>query len=291
MTANVAVDRQALFAQLAADTQKGELVFPTSARVAMQVQQLVSDPECSLDKAVKLIQAEPLLSARIVATANSVAFNRSGREIADIKSAVTRIGFRTVRTLATALITRQMAGQPKSPDAQKTAAALWEHTAHVAALAHVIARHVTKLDPETALFAGIVHEVGGFYLLSRLPDFPGLLDDEGIDWCTYGEAQVGGALLKVLGVPDSVTQAITGFWDGFLALPPTTLVDTLLLAECLAPVPSPLRSPSPTAADASTEAGGGMAAQIEVALDKETLTSILAESREEVESLTAALRF
>ncbi len=281
------MDRKAIFTQLAADTQKGELVFPTSARVAMQVQQLVSDPECSLDKAVKLIQAEPLLSARIVATANSVAYNRSGREIADIKSAVTRIGFRTVRSLATALITRQMAGKPKTPEEQHAAAALWEHTAHVAALAHVIARHVTKLDPETALFAGIVHEVGGFYLLSRLTEFPGLLDDDSTDWCEYGEAQVGGALLKVLGVPETVSTAITGFWDGYLALPPTSLVDTLLLAECLAPVPSPLRSPGtgPAATDV------GMAAQIEIALDKETLTGILAESREEVESLTAALRF
>jgi len=47
-----------------------------------------------------------------------------------------------------------------------------EHTAHVASLAHVIARRVTRLDPETALFAGIIHEVGGFYLLSRVKDHP-----------------------------------------------------------------------------------------------------------------------
>jgi hypothetical protein len=31
---------------------------------------------------------------------------------------------------------------------------------------------VTGVNEDTALFAGIVHEVGGFYLLSRAEEFP-----------------------------------------------------------------------------------------------------------------------
>ena len=217
--------------------------------------------------------------------ANSVAYNRSGREITDVSSSVQRLGFSTVRSLATALVTRQMSGSLSAQSHQDVAAQLWEHTAHVASLAHVIARRVTRVDPETAMFAGIVHEVGGFYMLSRSKDFPGLFDDDFADWIESGEVEVGRAVLRVLAVPKPVMEAIEHFWEGFLALPPRTLGDTLLLAEELAPVSSPLHKLG------GVDHQEGMTGSIEIAIGKETLSSILDESAEEVVSLTGALKF
>ncbi len=201
-----------------------------------------------------------------------------------MRNAVSRIGLRTLRTLATALATRQMAGASTDPEIRSIAARLWEHTAHVAALAHVIARRVTHLDPETAMFAGIVHEVGGFYLISRAKDFPGLLVGEPGDWAESAEAEIGRAILTRLAVPDAVMQAIEAQWDGYLALPPVTLGDTLLLANELAPVTSPLY-------ELGIVRNGGSAPIIDSVIDEQTLSSILTESSAEVESLTAALRF
>jgi hypothetical protein len=278
------MDKRAAFAAIAADVKRGELAFPTSAQIAMRVRRALEDPECHIEKAAHLVQAEPLLSARVVAMANSVAFNRSGREVTDVRTAVTRLGFRAVRSMATALVTRQLSGA-RSDAGQELAARLWQHTAHVAALAHVVARRVTRQDPETALFAGIVHEVGGFYLLSRAAEFPGLLDGDALDWIEYGEREVGRAVLEVLEVPHAVMAAVEGYWDGFLAMPATSLADTLLLAEELSPVDSPLHGTGGEGADA------GMAASIDMAIGGETLTSILAESEEEVASLTGALQF
>lgn len=277
------MDKRKAFTSIAADVAQGELAFPTSARVAMQVRQALDDPNCHIETAVQLVQAEPLLAARVVALANSVAFNRVGREITDVRTAVARLGFRTIRSLAIALVTRQLAGHPVDKTHQDLAAQLWEHTAHVASLAHVLARRVTRVDPETALFAGIVHEVGGFYLLSRAKDFPGLFDGDCLDWMDTGEAQVGRSVLQVLGVPGAVRAAVEAYWDGFLALPPTTLGDTLLLAEHLSPTTSPLHR-----VDAS---GLGTAASIDMLIGEETLSSILAEASEEVASLTGALKF
>jgi len=182
-------------------------------------------------------------------------------------------------------VTRQMAGKSTDPKHLELVNKLWEHTAHVASLAHVIARHVTHRDPETALFAGIIHEIGGFYMLSRAGDFPGLLDGDFTDWLEYGEVEVGRAVLNKLSVPGSVSTVIETFWDGFLAMPPVTLADTLLLAEELAPVPSPLHKLD------GGEASEGMTASIEMVIGEETLTRILNESAEEVRSLTAALQF
>jgi HD-like signal output (HDOD) protein len=280
-----AMDKRKVFESIAADVARGELSFPTSARVAMRVRQALDDPDCRIEAAAKLVQAEPLLAARVVAMANSVVFNRSGREVADVRTAVARLGFAIVRTLATALITRELAAAAATRDYQQLAAQLWAHTAHVASLAHVIARRVTYQDPEMAMFAGVVHEVGGFYLISRAKDYPGLLDGEPQEWIEAGEALVGRAVLGQLSVPAPVAEAIESYWDGFLAMPPTTLADTLLLAEELAPVPSPLHN---LGGEAS---GQGMTASIEMSIGEETLSSILEESAEDVSSLTGALNF
>ena len=157
-----------------------------------------------------------------------------------------------------------------------------EHTAHVAALAHVIARRVTHVDADTALFAGIVHEVGGFYLLSRADEFPGLLDDDADHWMESAEEIISREVMKKLHIPLAVSEAIEGLRDGLLSIPPDSLLDTLLLAKQLSPVASPLQA---TFVEMLTPSDS----VIDFIIDNETLQSILAESAEEVRSMSAAL--
>jgi HD-like signal output (HDOD) protein len=278
------MDETELYRRIADEADRGELVFPTSTEIGLRIKRALDDPDCSIDQAAKLIQAEPLLAARVVAVANSVAYNRSGREITDVRQSVARLGFRTLRSLTMSLLVKQMSGQSSDPAHKVLAQKLWEHTAHVAALSHVIARRVTHQDPETALFAGILHEVAGFYLISRAREMPELLAGDQAEWRGEGESVVGAALLKILEVPEGVVTAISAMWEGYLAIPPTSLGDTLLLAEELAPVASPLY----WVPNAESAAVGKP--QIEMALDEETLSSILAESAEEVQSLISALK-
>lgn len=276
------MDRHSIFKKIAAEVSSGEISFPTGVQLALKLQRALDDPECHVDAATRLIQAEPLLASRVVAMANSVAFNQSGREITDVRTAVSRLGFRTIRSLAAAIVARQLAGD-RPGAGHALAAQLWEHTAHVAALARVIARRLTHQDPETAMFAGIVHEVGGFYLISRLAEYPGLLDDDFSAWMESGEAELGRAVLGALGVPETVVAAIEVCWQGYLAMPASSLGDTLMLAKELAPVGCPLHL-------MSGEIAGVRAASIDMVIGEATLSEILAESAEEVASLTAALR-
>ena len=276
------MERYEILKAIAAQIERAEVSFPTSAVVALKLKSTLDDPDCSLDQAVRLVQAEPLLAARVVAVANSAACNRSGRPITDVRTAVIRLGFRYLRALASAVVSRQLAVSATARD-RELADRLWEHTAHVAALAQVLARRVTRLDPETALFAGIVHEVGAFYLISRTSDYPGLLDEDFPAWSESGEAEVGRAVLKALAVPAVIVDAAEVCWQGFLAMPPMTLGDTLLLADELAPVESPLR-------DLDGCPREGMAATIDLVVGEETLREIMRESADDVASLVAALR-
>ncbi len=279
---NFPMDRLEAFKSIAAQAGRGDLTFPTNVDATLKLQRALSDPDLHADEAARLVQAEPLLAARTVAIANSVAYNRSGKDVTNVRAAVSRVGFRTLNALAAAVIVRQLDSKITRSDLRAKADQLWKHSAHVAALSQVIARRVSRVDPDTALFAGIVHEVGGFYLLSRAEEFPGLLDGEPEDWIEHGEMAVGRGVLTKLGVPGPVMEAIEAMWRGMRALPPESLGDTLMLANDLAPLDSPLHA----RAGATTRQS---AATIDFVTGEGTLAAILEESAEEVRSLTAAL--
>ncbi|TFW33794.1 HDOD domain-containing protein [Massilia horti] len=276
------MDRLEALKRIAAQANRGELTFPTSVDATLKLQRALTDPGCHLEAAARLVQAEPLLAARTVAIANSVTFNRAGIDVTNVPAAVQRVGFRTLGALAAAVIVRQLDSGITDPDLRAKADQLWQHSAHVAALAQLIARRVSHVDPETAMFAGIVHEVGGFYLLSRAEEYPGLLDGDPADWIEHGEVAIGRAVLRKLDVPVPVAAAIEALWNGMRALPPETLGDTLQLADDLAPERSPLHE-RPGATDIQS------AATIDFAVGDGTLSRLLADSAEEVRSLTSAL--
>lgn len=286
------MDKRDILRKLADEAGKSDLDFQTHAAVTLRVRQALDDPDIPVASVAKLVQAEPVLAARVVAVANSVAFNTSGRTIADVRSAVSRLGFRNLRSLATAFLVRQMSGGKAAgnPLQQRMATQLWEHTAYVTALAHALARRVTHVDPEAALFAGIIHEVGGFYLLSRAKDYPELFEGDPADWNEDDvlelEVELDRAVLRALTIPESAMAAMEAFWQGFLAMPPHTLGDTLLLAESLTPVASPFHQVD----GAQAKEAGGAPASIEMIVGADTLSAILKESAEEVASLADALQ-
>lgn len=276
------MDRLKAFSTIAVQAGRGEIAFPTNVNISLKIKRVLDDPDCNLDQAAKLIMTAPLIAARAVAMANAVAYNRSGAEITSTRQAAMRLGFKTLQSLVAAEIVREFTCTISEPELQAMSQQLWEHTAHVAALAHVIARRVTHLDPETAMFAGIVHEVGGFYLLYRAHDFPGLLDGDSESWQEFGQKAIGRRVLGQLAVPKTVTAAVEALWFGLHTRPPLTLGDTLLLAKELAPVHSPFRR-------AVAVNGEHAAPPIDFEVGNETLQGILQESSDEIDSLTASL--
>jgi hypothetical protein len=276
------MDRLKMFSTIAVQAGHGELRFPTNVNASLKLKRILDDPECNLEEAAKLLMKAPLIAARIVALANSAAYNRSNTEITSVYNAVMRLGFQPLHTLVVAEVVKEFEDDISDSTTRAKAAQLWEHTAHVAALARVLAKYVTHLDPETAMFAGIVHEIGGFYLLFRAHDFPGLLEGASEAWQGFGEKAIGRRVLGKLSVPATVTAAVESLWFAPHKGYPVTLGDTLMLANTLAPVMSPLqdqglaRKPSDPPID------------FEVGEDN-TLQNILVEKSDEIKTLTASL--
>ena len=267
------------FGYIVAQAARGEITFPTSVNAVLRLQQALDDPDCPLDETIRLVLAEPQLAARTVALANSVAFNGGGGPpVTNVRAAVTRIGYRRLQALVASLVVRQFGSRIKDPGLRSKAEQLWEHTTHVAALAAALAKRVTGVNVDTALFAGIIHEVGGFYLLSRADEFPGLLDDDPEKWGELCEDVVAIEVLKKLAVPAPVAEAVGELRRSWLNMPPATLLDTLLLANYYAPVASPLG----TALPALPEHGDSA---LDFVIDDEMLAEIRAEALETYQAL------
>nr|WP_308632633.1 HDOD domain-containing protein [Massilia sp. YIM B02763] len=240
-----AVNRLEAFGTIVAQAERGDISFPTSVNAVLRLQQALNDPDCHLEDAIRLVLGEPQLAARTVALANSPAFIGAGRQITNVRDAVARVGYRNLQMLVAGLVVRQFGARIDDPALRAKAEQLWDHTVQVAALAHVFARRVTYVNPDTAMFAGIVHEVGGFYLLSRADEYPGLLDEDPEKWAELCEDVVTREVARKLALPEPIMDAMFDLRGSWMHMPPTTLLDTLLLANMYATVPSPLGTQRP----------------------------------------------
>lgn len=234
------VDTLSSLAQILASAEQETLAFPTSVNTALLLQKELANPDCHSADISRLLLCEPTLSARAVAMANSAMFARGlAPAVTSVRAAVERLGHRNLYALATAAVIRQLNSGIADSALRARAGALWTHTVHVAALAHEVARCVTHTDADTALFAGIVHEVAGFYLLAQADRTPGLYAQLETQMAPALEV-IGRALMQQLGVPSVVADAVNALPGSTIMLPPEGLRDTLLLAKALAPVASPL---------------------------------------------------
>jgi HD-like signal output (HDOD) protein len=71
----------AFLQKLAAEVSAGSIDLPCFPEVVIRVSTALSDPKTTADHVVTIVGAEPRLAARILQTANSAAFNTSGKPL------------------------------------------------------------------------------------------------------------------------------------------------------------------------------------------------------------------
>lgn len=209
--------------------------------------------------------------------------NPSGRAIADVKSAISRIGMEAVRSVSFAVAMEQLLGSRKMAPFERLSQRLWEHTIRVAALSRVLARKQGRINPDEAMFAGLVHDIGVFYLLSRAANFSELIEDRAelhqllVQW----HDNIGHALLAAMGLGEDVLIAVQEHEIERPVAVLKDLADVLFVANKLANTRGGWRDPEfGDAVDTSALAA---------MFDADEIAALLSESEEEVQSLKAAL--
>ena len=277
-----AIDALSPYAQ---SMEADELSFATSADVSLRVMRAVDNPELAMDDLARIVTAEPLLSAKVIRMANSAALNPSGKNITDLKQAVMRVGVAPIRSLAMALTLDQLRHSQRMSACRQLANRLWERSIHVAALAYVVARRLSSLPADEAMLAGIVHDLGRFYMLGIAAEKqPDLLKDQLTLVLALDEldAQYGPRLLETLGLPETTIAAVAGRTSFGGGMPPQSLSDVLFLACWLAPPTNPFDD-----ADARADARGQESAAL--GLDRQTIADFVSASGDEIYSIALAL--
>lgn len=162
--------------QLLRDIERNTLALPALPDIAMRVRDAVNGGNCSVGEISRIIATDAALSARLIQVANNPLF-RTDTRIESLEKAVERLGMNRLRDMVINLVMEQLFHAPCEP-AEKKLRELWEHSLTVAAISHVLAAHFTRLAPEEAMLAGLVHGIGALPLLIRAGDYSELLENE-----------------------------------------------------------------------------------------------------------------
>lgn len=262
----------------------GEMNFPTSLDASRRVLRAVENPDIGLAALAKIVVAEPLLSAKVIRLANSVALNPSSQPVRDVRQAVVRVGMEPIKALAMVLIMNQLRQAQKHGACRKYSDRLWERSIHVAAVSFVLAKKISSLNADEAMFAGIVHDLGRFYLLARAVEFPEMLDDHHVLAETVNDLapKANKLVLEELVLPPTIIEAVVDSESFCGHIPVDALSDILYIATRVTPRPDPLR-------ELDTRQSGKNVPEEIRGLNQETLTEIITASGEEIYSIILAL--
>ena len=155
--------------------ENDELVLPTLPEVALRVREAAEDPGVGIPQISKVIGNDAALTARIIKVVNSPLL-RTSKEITDIQMAVSRLGINYTCNLATGLAMEQMF-QATSDVVDRKMREVWNKSTEIAGICHVLCKQFTRLLPDQATLAGLVHMIGALPILTYAEDHNELLSD------------------------------------------------------------------------------------------------------------------
>jgi HD-like signal output (HDOD) protein len=198
---------------LAAELSRGKVDLPSFPDIVPRVRQVLADDSVTPAKIVRVVSSEPALAARLLQIANSAALNFSGKAVTDLRTAVARLGFNMVRSASIAFAMSQLKQAHALDGLEQPLDELWRRSASVAAMSHAVARRFTRVNPDTALLAGLLHGVGELYILTRTKQHPQLLANASLyhaivhDW----HASIAQAVLENWEMAEEVVAAVREF--------------------------------------------------------------------------------
>jgi HD-like signal output (HDOD) protein len=282
--AGVRSDAARLIGALTVELAGEKIDLPSFPEVAARARKALANEFVEIEDVVRIISAEPALAARLLQLANSAALNSSGRRIADLRQALSRIGFNMARSATIAFAMSQLRRAEAYRGLEGPLDELWESSTHVAAVSHVVARRFTSVNADTALLAGLLGGIGKLYLLTRAARFPGVFADSDVYQRIVAEwhGRIAQVILRNWEIADEVVVAVVASenqdreHDGA-----TDLIDVLAVGGALAALGT-----SPVAEQMLFL---DMPAARRMKLDADGCIGALSESHDEIVSLRQAL--
>ncbi len=167
---------QRFITELLDELTHDRLVLPTLPEVALKVRDALENDDVNVGQIALVVALDAALSARLIQVVNSPLL-RASKHIDSLEAAITRMGLNMTRNMVTSMVMEQMF-QATSDVTDQRLRTVWAHSTQVAAISYALAGQFTRLQPDQALLAGLVHDIGTLPILSRAEEYPELLADE-----------------------------------------------------------------------------------------------------------------
>jgi HD-like signal output (HDOD) protein len=268
--------------RMLATIEAGAVELPAFPQVVIQVQEVLKNPNYSLQMIVRPISADPTLANRLLNMANSTAFNATGRVIIDLGVALTRLGAQKVYSVVLAHAIQDVRRLESLRSIARPLDELWSESVAVAHFCGAVDKRL-KLAMPDAFVAGLLHRVGYLYILVQLASQEAsrprvTLSKDLVDaW----HPVIAKAVLKNWRVNDAVCEAV-GMQADVLAVRsgPPTLTDVLVTGMRLA-------NKMMNSGDTSSFSSGGVLARLNLSIEE--CRGLIGEAEAEVRALARAL--
>jgi len=189
--------------------EKKEFDLPPLPRVASQVLSLTSDPHADANKLTRLIQQDPILTAKIFQTSNSAACGAQ-RRIESLQQAIAWLGLNTIA--GTAFTLSVQSGVFNVRGYEQEVSALWSHALATGFYAKAIA-DLGGNNSDTAFLCGLLHAIGKPFIVHTVNQYR-QPSDSPIPWTimmalmSESYIEVGRQLGEAWEFPDAVKEAL-----------------------------------------------------------------------------------
>jgi len=153
--------------------QADKLALPTIPDVSFKIRKAISDSNANSSKIARVVQIDPSITARLIQIANSPLY-RGRRKIESCPEALTRIGLKASQDIITAFAMKAVFNA-KSVFIRKKMQELWQHSSYVASISAVLAHKTPGFDPDRAMLAGLIHDIGIVPILTYADQQPDIL--------------------------------------------------------------------------------------------------------------------
>ena len=226
-----------LVAELEQSIAGNKLELPSLPEVALKVRQALADDSVSSAEIARLLGTDPALAARVLKTANSALFYRGSKPITSLLNAVARLGQRMIRNVALSYAAQQVFIGYGSAELRAYLVGIWQHSVHVAALAHMLAGVRAQANADDAFLAGLLHEIGKLYILMRTKSNAEMLSSTAEFQSVLGawHSKIGSAVLEAWELAPELVSAVRDHETCELAAgTPASLTEIVAVANYLA---------------------------------------------------------
>ncbi len=214
----------ALYTILMEKIKQDALALPTLPEVALKVRQAADDPDINLAYMTDIISHDPALALGMIKVANSALLGRSIK-VETVSQALTRIGLRQVKSIATAMALKQVFVSENKIVAMYMKKS-WCKTVDVASVAislmglYLKENKHSPLTLDTVTLAALIHNIGVLPILTEAEQYQDVFANPTFLQQAIAKlsGNVGGTIIRAWKLSEELTFLVES-WSDLTVLP------------------------------------------------------------------------